>query len=163
MRPTLGKRPSATTPLTGEPGACSQHPVGALLPLAEPMLTSLLWQMAPESTGTKIRQDIFQHYSRLLPEMVKNLPPMWEVWVGKDFLEKGMAAHSSILVWRIPWTEESGRLQSMESQRVGQDWATNIFTNALRISNQVALSPISQPVNEHFSGASIWQACLYSH
>ena len=39
----------------------------------------------------------------------------------EDPLEKGMAAHSSILVWRIPWTEESGRLQSMESQRVGQD------------------------------------------
>ena len=125
MRPTLGKRPSATTPLTGEPGACLQHPVGALLPLAEPMLTSLLWQMAPESTGTKIRQDIFQHYSRLLPEMVKNLPPMWEVWVGKDFLEKGMAAHSSILVWRIPWTEESGRLQSVGLQRVRHDCATN--------------------------------------
>ena len=83
MRPTLGKRPSATTPLTGEPGAHPQHPVGALLPLAQPVLMALLCQMAPESTGTKIRQDIFQHYPRLLPEMIKNLPPMWEVWVGK--------------------------------------------------------------------------------
>ena len=36
-------------------------------------------------------------------------------------LEKGMATHSSILVWRIPWTEEPGRPQSMESQRVGHD------------------------------------------
>ena len=39
----------------------------------------------------------------------------------KDPLEKGMATHSSILAWRIPWTEERGRLQSMGSQRVGRD------------------------------------------
>ena len=43
---------------------------------------------------------------------------------GGDPLEEGMAIHSSILAWRIPWTKESGRLQSMGSQRVGQDWAT---------------------------------------
>ena len=42
----------------------------------------------------------------------------------EDPLEKGMATHSSILAWKIPWTEESGRLQSMASQRVGHDWAT---------------------------------------
>ena len=40
---------------------------------------------------------------------------------SESALEKGMATHSSILVWRIPWTEETGRLQSMESQRVGHD------------------------------------------
>ena len=61
--------------------------------------------------------------------MVKNLPAMWEtqVWsLGReDPLEKGMATHSSILAWRIPWTEEPGGLQSMGSQRVGHDWATN--------------------------------------
>ena len=45
----------------------------------------------------------------------------------KDPLEKGMAAHSSILAWRVPWTEEPGGLQSMGSQRVGHDWATNTF------------------------------------
>ena len=43
----------------------------------------------------------------------------------EDPLEKGMATHSSILAWKIPWTEELGRLQSMGSQRVGQDWRTN--------------------------------------
>ena len=55
--------------------------------------------------------------------MVKNLPAMQETWIlgQEDALEKGMATHSSILVWRIPWTEELGGLQSMESQRVGQD------------------------------------------
>ena len=56
---------------------------------------------------------------------MKNLPAMQETWVqsmiGKDPMEKGMATHSSILAWRIPWTEEPGRFQSMGSQRVGHD------------------------------------------
>ena len=43
----------------------------------------------------------------------------------EDLLEKGMATHSSILAWRIPWTEEPGGLQSMGSQRVGYDWVNN--------------------------------------
>jgi len=51
--------------------------------------------------------------------MVKNVPTMQETWVRslgwEDPLEKGMATHSSILAWRIPWTEETGRLQSMGS------------------------------------------------
>ena len=59
---------------------------------------------------------------------VKNLPVMQEAQVRslsqEDPLEKEMAAHSSILAWKIPWTEEPGRLQSMGSQRVGHDWAT---------------------------------------
>ena len=54
---------------------------------------------------------------------------MRETWVRplsqEDPLEKGMATHSSILAWRIPWTEEPGGLQSMGSQRVGHDWAIN--------------------------------------
>ena len=49
--------------------------------------------------------------------------PGWE-----DLLEKKIATHSSILAWEIPWRKEPGRLLSMGSQRVGQDWATNIFT-----------------------------------
>ena len=57
--------------------------------------------------------------------MVKNPPAMKETQVrflgGKDPLEKGMATHSSILAWRIPWTEEPGGLQSMGPQRVGYD------------------------------------------
>ena len=47
----------------------------------------------------------------------------------EDPLEKEMATHSSILAWRIPWTEELGGLQSMELQRVRHDWATNTFTS----------------------------------
>ena len=55
--------------------------------------------------------------------MVKNPPAMWETWVQslgwEDPLEEGMATHSSILAWRIPWTEEPGRLlQSIELQKV---------------------------------------------
>ena len=57
--------------------------------------------------------------------MVKCLPAMRETWVrslgGEDLLEKEMAAHSSTLAWKIPWTEEPCRLQSMGSQRVGHD------------------------------------------
>ena len=57
--------------------------------------------------------------------MVKNLSAMWEMWVQslgcKDSLEKEMTTYSSILAWRIPWTEEPGGLQSMELQRVGYD------------------------------------------
>ena len=57
--------------------------------------------------------------------MVKNLPAMWETWIlplgQEDPLEKDMATHSSILGWKIPWTEEPGGLQSMESQRVRHD------------------------------------------
>ena len=57
---------------------------------------------------------------------------MQETWVqslgGDDPLEEEMATHSRILAWTISWTEEPGGLQSMGSQRVGHDWATNIFT-----------------------------------
>ena len=56
---------------------------------------------------------------------VKCLPEMWETWVQslgqEDRLEKQMATHSRILAWEIPWTEETGGLQSMRSLRVGQD------------------------------------------
>ena len=57
--------------------------------------------------------------------MVKCLPTIQETWVRslgqEDPLEKEMATHFSILAWKIPWTEEPGRLQSMGSQRVSHD------------------------------------------
>ena len=57
--------------------------------------------------------------------MVKNLPAMQEAWVRslgqEDPLEKEMATHSSVLAWKIPWTDEPGGLQSMGSQRVRHD------------------------------------------
>ena len=58
-------------------------------------------------------------------------PAVRETWVWslgcEDHLEKEMAAHSSILAWKISWTEEPGGLQSMGSQRVGHDWATDTY------------------------------------
>ena len=63
--------------------------------------------------------------SSLVAQRVKNLPAMEETWVQslgqEDLLEKGMATHSSILAWGIPWTEKPGRLQSRGSQKVRQD------------------------------------------
>ena len=57
--------------------------------------------------------------------VVKNPPAIYEMWVrcqgGEDPLEEGMATHSSILAWRIPWTEEPGGLGSIGSQRVGHN------------------------------------------
>ena len=66
----------------------------------------------------------------LVAQTVKHLPTVQETWIQslgwEDLLEKDMATHSSILSWRIPWTEEPGGLQSMGSQRVGHDWATSL-------------------------------------
>ena len=67
---------------------------------------------------------VFQMTS-LVAQTVKRLSTMWETWVRslgwEDPLEQEMATHSSILAWKIPRMEESGRLQSMGSQRVGHD------------------------------------------
>ena len=65
-----------------------------------------------------------------MAQTIKRVPTVWETWVrslGQEedppggSLEKEMANHSSTLAWKIPWTEEPGRLQSMRSQRVLQD------------------------------------------
>jgi len=81
----------------------------------------------------KVMSLLFNMLSRLvintLPCMVaqtvKRLSTMQETWVRslgqEDPLEKEMAIHSSTIAWKIPWTEEPGRLQSMESQRVGHN------------------------------------------
>ena len=62
-----------------------------------------------------------------------NNPAVQETWVWslsrEDPLEQEIATHSSILAWRIPWTKELGRLQSMVWQRVRHDWATDTFTS----------------------------------
>ena len=72
---------------------------------------------------------IYTHiHTSLEAQMVKNLPTMRETQVGslgqEDNLEKEMATRSSILAWKIPWTEETGRLLSLRSQRVRHDWTT---------------------------------------
>ena len=64
----------------------------------------------------------------LVAQMVRSRPAVRETWVPslgwEDPLEEGMDTHSSVLVWRIPWSEEPGRLQPMGSQRVGHHLAT---------------------------------------
>ena len=105
------------------------------------MISYYLWNS--QSTARIIRQlcpflfttfkgDFAISWAFLVAQRVKNLPVMQETQVLpqglEDPLEKGMATHSSILAWRIPWTEKPGGLESMGSQRVGHDWATNIHT-----------------------------------
>ena len=74
------------------------------------------------STKFSPKHDIF---SSLVAQIVKNLSAVQETWVQslgrEDSLEKGMATHSSVLAWRIPWTEEPGGLQSTGSKRVRHD------------------------------------------
>ena len=94
-----------------------------------------------------------------LAQMVKYLPPMPEsqvcslVW--KIPLEKGMATHSSILAWKISWTEKPGGLQSMGSQNIGHGWATNILSLSYCYLLSVCLiyffSPVLMIWKTHFS------------
>ena len=67
-----------------------------------------------------------------MAQRVKNLPAMLETWVQslglEDTLEEGMATHSCILDWGIPWREEPGGLQSMRLQRVGHDLVISTYT-----------------------------------
>ena len=104
--------------------------------------------------------------------MVNNLPAMRETWVlslgREDPLEKGLAIHSSILAWRISWTEEPGRLQSMELQRVGHDWVTNTFTfnYVFKTHNykcKIHWKPTHQkPSNLMTNSHNYWEFCQYS-
>ena len=74
---------------------------------------------------------LFNSRASLMAQMVKNLPAVQKTWIWflgwKDPLQKGMATHSSILAWRIPWTKEPCGLQFMGLQRVGHDWVTKCF------------------------------------
>ena len=77
-----------------------------------------------QSTGTQ-RVGHYCATSLLVAQRVKRLSTIWEIRVPslgqEDPLEKDVAIHSSTVAWKIPWTEEPGRLQSMGSQRVGHD------------------------------------------
>ena len=67
-----------------------------------------------------------------MTQVMKNLPAVQDTWVQSlgqdDPVEEALATRSSILAWRIPWTEEPGRLQSMGSQRVGHDGVTDTLS-----------------------------------
>ena len=79
-----------------------------------------------------------------MTQRVKNLPAMQETRVQsqdwENALEKGMATHSNILAWRIPWTKEPGRLWSMGLQRVGHNRVTFTFTCGVMCTQMAAHS-----------------------
>ena len=89
----------------------------------------------------------YQFVTSLVAQTVKRLPTMRETPVrssgGEDLLEKEMETQSSILAWKIPWTEESLRLQSMGSQRVRHDWVTSFslisLTNIFKLFKFISL------------------------
>ena len=90
----------------------------------------------------------------ILAQLVKNLPAVQETWfwsLGRkeDPLEEGMATRSSILVWRIPWTEEPGGLLSVVLQRVGHNWATNTMLCSVDPYKGILLSNKRQELLVH--------------
>ena len=86
-------------------------------------------KFAKLSHGHRTGKGQFYYQASQVVLVVKNLPAnagdvraaVFDPWVGKDPLQEGMATHSSILAWRIPWTEEHGGSQFIGSQRVGHD------------------------------------------
>ena len=107
-------------------------------------------------------QSIWWILAPLLAQTVKNLPPMRETWVWslgpEDSLEKGMATHSSILAWEIPWTEEFGGLQSMGLQRVRHNWVTN--THSLRLPLGKSYCPWEFHLRLRFSQQTFLWVCF---
>ena len=111
------------------------------------------------SQQEEIDQRQFYLFGQLLvAQTVKSLPVMRETWVRslgqEDSLEKEMATHSNILAWRIPWAEESDGLQSMRSQRIRYDWATNTC-NAWIFSTRVVAVMTSQAGRQNKEGCSL--------
>ena len=128
---TLLPPPSPFHPSRSSQCTSPKHPVSCIEPgLATHFIHDILHVSMPFSQifPPSPSKYIFMQRTSLVAQTVKHLPTMWETWVQslgrEDFLEKEMATHSSILAWKIPWTEEPGRLQSMGSQRVGHNWAT---------------------------------------
>ena len=112
-----------------------------------------------KSTGEGIGYPLQYSWASLVGQLVKNPPAMWETWVWslgwEDPLEKGMATHSSILAWRIPWN-----VPSMGSQRVGHDWATSTIlpTSNLSFTRKWELILFPQSINYslNFCGCQLY-------
>ena len=102
----------------------------------------------------------------------RTLPAMWETRVRslgqEDPLEEGMAIHSSILTWRIPWTEEPGRLQSMGSQRVGQDCSSKLMlhvklrVNLRNVRSEYSLLLCDRLIFSDFQNPALSRPSLYA-
>ena len=102
-------------------------------------------------------------FLHLVAQMIKCLPAMRETRVRflgqEDPLEKEMAIHSSTLAWKIPWTEDPNRLQSMGSQRVGPDWAMSLhFTSYKSLINCGIVYKISLFTSEHYFSMKFWHS-----
>ena len=109
---------------------------------------------------------IFKYLQIFFPvaQTVKNMPAMQETLVQSlgqgDPWEKGMSTHSSVLAWRIPWTEQPSRLQSMGSQMVGLDWVTGTFiflslTMSQILHMSINCSPIDRSKHQLSSCSSL--------
>ena len=102
------------------------------------------------SPGKGIGYPLQYSWASLETQMVKNPPAMWEIWVQslgwEDPLEEGMATHSSILAWRIPWTEKPNELQPLRLQRVRHDCATKHSTGEAAEWPSAGLVVISPPL-----------------
>ena len=99
-----------------------QSEIGCLSNLEHLPLSTL---QSPLTAASSLFSAVSSLWAFLVAQMVKRLPTMRETLVQslgqKDPLKKEMTTHSSILAWKIPWTEEPGRLQSLGSQRIGHD------------------------------------------
>ena len=105
------------------------------------------WANSKQSNRNKVQYIDLAHNGKkkklfttsLVVQTVKRLSIRWETWVQslgrEDPLENEMAIHSSIIAWKIPWTEEPGRLQSMGSQRVGHNWVTSLSLSRTKLIN----------------------------
>ena len=100
----------------------------------------------------------------LVTQRLKRLPAMRDTWVRslgwEDPLEKEMATHSSILAWRIPWTEEPGGLQSTGLQRVGHDWAISLSLS-LSFIGEGNGNPLQCSCLENPRDDGAWWAAVY--
>ena len=136
--PELGKSPGGghSNPLQYP---CLENPMdrGAWTVTIHRVTQSQTWLKQLSTARPWNWQNYTPPRTSLVAQTVKCLPTMQETRVrslGWEYaLEKEMATHSSTLVWKIPWTEEPGRLQSMGSQRVGHDW-NNLAQPAMELA-----------------------------
>ena len=114
---------------------------------------------------------LFTSPSSLVAQTVKRLPTMWATWVRslgrEDPLEKEMAPHSSILAWKIPWTEEPGTLQSVGSQRVRLHFTFHFTLGELRLkelshnSDDILFTAVATGCGGMWEGGSGWGAHVH--
>ena len=113
----------------GSVWVCVPRKAGAIHELAFPYIAG--WPFSSSKTWIRTGNLVWSKLcTPLVAQTVKRLSTIRETWVRSlgrdDSLEKEMATHSSNIAWKIPWTEDPGRLQSMGPQRVGHDWVTSL-------------------------------------